>query len=773
MLKHIRHLLCLLAVLPMVMGCSDDVYSSESDDWSGEIPVELDIHYPSTRKFGENDKVKTSFQGGDIIHVLGEFKTRSLTEEGDSIYGTLSRYGAFRYNQDKRSWEAVGDENSQKGKLTWPTIATEGTFTAYFVAGSDGTLTNSPMGAQLLSDITPATDPLEATSGTTPIPYGYAVPLNFTHKCANLTLIELEPMVAESYFFTCEKKENFHNAFQLSLGKDNNDQQTLNFTFLRVPDSKSHDVYISSKVAEMEDENGKTIAKANYFLEPGYYDTFSLFYPAGDNTIRYLDYDYNKIPEGVGGQANTRPDLQANTTYTLTISKSPGVTIISPPSADGWDENGDGVKVDVEEFLKAVCNQQDYYYEENDINTQILEKTANGTRLLHNVDFQHFDYADFEDKEFLPDLKAGLVFDGNHHYIQNLGSSLFYKNYGTIQNLGIENIEIFAISYTAGENNRHGALCMYNRSESATINNIRVKNVEMKVSIQSEIVVGEDGKETHNIGCVIGSNDGTVSEVALGGKFELIVEGKQEDKYKEHVNASVLIGGFVGQNAGTGKIHDVSPLDNEQTITIINKCIGEIGSYSVGGMVGESLGIIADVILADVKIDGSESQGITSYMGGIAGQLNVSEDLSETADLRSCIVSGSVKTGSIHLPPPSLSAASYVGGLVGADLKVPVSDSRAAISIDASAEVVEGGTYAIGGAFGRIREAASDYKFKDIIAYGSLLKGPSNAAESGIDSYVGNFAGIVPAGHTWDDNYAGNGITVRQFSGLQNIGAAQ
>lgn len=774
MFRHIKALLYLAFMLPFLAACSHDWYLTPSDDTDGEIPVEFDFLWPDasgTRGFDEGTLKKT-FVTGDVIHVLGTFNTEALQEDGKKKKGVLKRYGALRY--DGRNWVTVEGEH----KLTWPVIAVDGQFEAYYISGSDGVLTEAPSKVYLLSDLTPSTDPLKAVSDEK-IKYGHAVGLNFHHICAHLTLTDLNPIVATSYWLKREGEQKLNNAFQISLGESTDEettgQPTLNFKFFQVPDTSYNNlVYISGQTVATTttDENdGETVtAKVGYFLEPGLYETFQICYPAGDkSTYEYLQYDYNKIPEDIGGVGvkKTSPDLKGGTTYELSITKSSGVTIVNPPSAEGWDDNGEYYDIDVEEFLKAIYDKKEYT---NNKGTKILEATANGTRLLHNVDFKNFNYEEFKDKTFLPNNMEGSVFDGDYHYIKNLVSPLFRYNYGTIQNVGIDAINITLTSYenTDRDMSRNGALCMWNR-EHATINNVRVTNVDMTVNVKAEIEIGNDGSETHNIGCVMGSNTGKVSGLALAGKFVLKVLNETEE-----VNASVLIGGITGQNAAEGEINDVAFRDEAFSLQITNECKGSIGSYSVGGIVGESSGIVTDVNLRDVTIDGSKSEGITSYMGGIAGQLSVSNT---TASVSSCMVSGSVTAGTTEKHDGvAVISGSYIGGIAGAVLAVPVSDCRTAMSVYGSEAASPGVIYATGGAFGRIRDAADydfNFDFRDLIVFGSALVAPKPKDGAELTSYTGNFAGIVPVGQTWEENYADNNIIIRAFTDVPNIGHTQ
>ena len=764
MFRFIKHTLSLLLVLPLIAGCAENLYPDPRPDSSGEeMPIDFDFRMPATRGTGGTDNNKKTFAEGDVIHVLGTFNTEELQENGSYKKGQTKRYGAYEYKN--RQWVA------QAPKLGWPSVAVNGTFEAYYIGQSNGVLTDlTEIRPILLSDLTkekdkPYCDPMRAESGKEPVKYGHAVKMDFQHLCAYLTLVDLEPQVASAYWFYREDAK-FNNAFRFGMAWDADKKpEDFIFEFCNVSNQEEYDglVYIASDV-ETDFTNGSAVTQANYFLEPGKYETFRLCYPAeaGETYYNYLEYDYNRIPPQAGGTGTTNhePDLKAGTAYKLTVTKSPGITINSPSSGEDWHDGPPYIDVDVEAFLKAVRDKTDY---EED-GTKILEATAEGTRLLCNVDFNYFDYARFEDKDFVPNIMEGLVFDGDYHYIIHLGSSLFRYNYGTIRNLGIRYIKIEAESYEykygEEDNNsdmsRHGALCMWNRS-NATIHNVRVENVEMTVTVRSEIGDGDDSSETHNIGGVLGSNTGSVSEVALSGEFVLNITGAEG----KPVNASVLIGGFVGQNAAEGTISDVSPLESNLSIKINNSCQSAFGSYSIGGVVGESSGFIEGVILSDVIIDGTNSSGVTSYIGGIAGQLTATTN----ASIDACIVSGSVTAGKT-LPYKSITSGSYIGGIAGADLDVSVLNCRTAVSVHGPDSGSDGVIYATGGAFGRIRSATT--RIENIIAYGSALEGPRVAGQK---QYIGDFAGIVYKGQTWEDSFSQKNIHIRSF-GYEPIGIA-
>ena len=779
MFRFLKTILRSTVLLAFLTGCDAERLPVKPVGPSQELPVEFDLDWrgtANTRGFLDETgtQVKTSFQNGDIIHILGVFETNALREDGSYETGKTTRYGALQYNGTTRNWTAV-----EGNQLTWPAIATKGNFKAYFVSGSTGVLTtDTPQLEKTLSEITPTTDPLQAET-TEDIPYGHAVELKFTHICAWLVLKDMQPMVSESYFFSSDgvkdpvtkDPKTFNNAFRLTLGQDPDGTPTLDFNFIQVSYGQYGTVIAGKAQAnESTDVQGNLITTGfvSYFLEPGYYEKFRLTYPSTTaETYPYMNYDFTTIPKDIGDGANTEPDLTGNQLYTLSVTKSPGVIITSPPSSEGWDESDRYVKVDVEKFLKSIHNGESY----NENGTDILESTPNGTKLLVNVDFGFNNYAGFS-PDFKPDVQTGSVFDGNLHYIQNLAAPLFRYNYGTVKNIGITTVTIEATSQDQKElgdeaKNRHGALCMWNR-ENATIDNVRVKDVTMTIHVVSELSSESGGSETHNLGCIVGSNTGTINDVALSGQFLLTIQPHEGND----VNSSVLAGGVAGQCAANGKISNVSPLEGVPTLTIVNTCKGDFGSFSIGGIVGESSGIISEVFLSSISIDNTQSVGVTSYIGGMAGLLTTS-DVS-TSWLASCVVGGRIKAG-VTKPYQRLTSGSYIGGIAGAVLMVPVRDCRSAVSVYGATTADDKNViYATGGGFGRIRTTENEkYDFQDLIAYGSVLSAP-NASDVGMQNYVGNFAGLAPNGWknlSWTE-YVKNTL-VHTFGNIDYIGGYQ
>ena len=780
MLKKKIYLFVLALVAAMSGACTmDDMRRTDRGDCDGEdeMPVAFNISLPATRAI---ENPKTKFTNGDVIHIQGTFQVKL---DGMDQTQTRIRYGAMLF--DGKKWTPL-----EGSDLKWPNTAESGEFVAYFISGSTGVLyhatdeatgeDHSKTRTYRLSDITPDgknsdqdeswSDPLSAE--TSKVTYGDAVKLEFKHICAYLTLSDLEPTVSEHYWFsTPDSEEPLPNAFYLSLTKENTlefKEESIAEAGYTVDNQDGGKLYCVSGKANPVDGKGTV---ANYFLFPGDYSKFVLSYPVSiptidsdgtvqsyGRTLTYMTYDYDQIPENVGNQKNIKPELEAGRTYVLSVTKSPGATITIPPEGGGWDESPDYTEVDPGDFFEHVTRGERY---EKD-GTLILEEIYGGTRLCCNVDFKgNFDYwyGNDDDDPFHPDLPAGLTFDGDYHYIRNAGGPLFHFNDGTIKNLGVKNIEVNFETYEDSEKDndmsRLGALCMYNHP-TGIIENIRMENVSVTARIKT---VDDGSPEAHNIGCILGSNAGRMSQVELSETLTLTVTKSGNSS----MDATVNIGGIVGQNVGMAKIEDVSSLNGTlKVVEISNECKGSKAAFYVGGIVGQNSGYIGGVILPNVTVDGRQSSGNGSYMGGMAGEIVVSSDATggqdANAKLSSCIVSGSVMAGTVVHSSDAASGL-YTGGIAGAVNGLPVEDCRAAVSVEVPADQIQDVTYATGGAFGRIRTTTL---INDIIAYGSVLRGP--------DSYIGNFAGIVPESESWEA-YLGNNIVVRGFFGGQNIGA--
>lgn len=750
----------------------------------GERPVEFTFALPDAgTRAVENPK--TRFTESDVIHIEGVFVMKDGTE--------TIRYGAMSYT-DQGTWKSLAGS-----ELRWPNLAESGTFTAYYVAKqadeeSGGLLHPGGAAVQVRLDaLKNDGDPLMARSPEG-IGYGHAVMLRFHHLCAYLTLNYLEPMVATSYWFTRKTRDGvtFNNAFKLYLDEDKH----LRFAFCQ--DSDNHYtqlgsgqngfVYIASAVSDFNGGNGGVGARTTYFLEPGLYEDFSLVYRNSETEYtEYLQYDYSKIPDSAG-HGKTKPDFRAGVPYVLEINKSSGVTMVSPSDGnETWDTSNECYEVDVEKFLRAISKKEAY----SDKNVQILEKTATGTKLLKNVDFKFAKYDIFGDDDFKPNVTGG-TFDGGNHYIANLGCPLFYINEGIIENLRIKGIDTTrdpagpflvseedAVSRRTNKTydlSRTGGLCRLNR-ETGIIRNVRISDgVKIVVKVKSKKDGSKDengntqGTEAHNVGSVAGSNVGTIRDVELAGDFE--IEVSNHEATQKNLFVQLNVGGIVGQNGANGRISSVNP-DGEPKIKVTNGCKGPLAAFYMGGIVGSNSGYLSDIIVPNLEVDGSGSEGLTAYIGGLAGDLsaNAPEGDAYTAGVTSCTVSGTIRGGNVT-PKGDLTCAILAGGLAGATLHTPVTDCQTAVSVYNTVVDLskEGIVCATGGAFGRIRKEGSDMpSIREIIAYGDALQGPTNIP-AGRVAYIGNFAGLTPDAMSW--NFVELQIIVKTYAGVADIGGS-
>ena len=705
-------------VLLGLSSCGDDVFADRMISAEGLQPVEFEFILPDDM-IGTRapDRPKRLFVEGDVIHIEAFFSVRG--EENSGIY----EYGAMVFNGGK----FVPVEGSM---LLWPYTVDYGKFRAFFVPGSTGSLRVpselgpfelSELNARLDSDgnLLEDTDPLMAESVT--FEWGHVVQLQFEHACTYLSIENMDPGVTDEYRFY---KEDLQTAYRLVLS----DEKRLSLEFVEGGTS-----YIARPAVNYA-ADGEVRTKAGFFLAPGDYSSFQLL---TNNDYGYLSFNTDETKE-----------LQRNWPYILDVQKSQGV-VINKTDEDKWDEEGDYEDIDVPTFLAAIANESDYT---NDSGKQILRKTYNGTELLCNVDFKNYDK--YEELDFDPNVNTGSVFDGGYHFIRNIGHPVFRYNYGMIKNVGFNDIKSTVVSDEQNEqisgekdSSRQGGICCWNRS-GATIQNVRVKNVSITVQILTT-----NSQETHNAGCLVGSNTGTMYEISVSGEFALNVVNHAETA---NMDATVNIGGFVGQNVGV--ISGINPLDGDglSSFNVKNSCHGEVGVYWMGGAVGFNSSTINHVIIPEIEVDSSESTGTGAYIGGLAGRLASDSGTSGSAILSNSMVGGTVKGANSYKNNDN--AHSYTGGIAGGVSQVSVIDCQSVCDVHGPTNKEEGVTYATGGALGRI---LIPLEIENITAYGTILTGPSD--------YIGDFVGILPEGESWDDNYSGKNIVVRQIVN-KNVG---
>lgn len=766
----------IIFLLPYLMGCAEENILSPTEkgkDKQENLPIEFIFSIEDLSSSRAIKNPKRSFSSNDVIHVTGTFEMTPTP--ADPTPSPEVRYGAFYYNAVTGQW--VATEGSE---LTWPTTAESATFEAYYIGGAYDTKnsTQNPGGllavdvpaTKLLSAVVTNADPLHAVTSTS-VSYGNAVRMNFTHLCTYLTLEDIRPMYSAYFYFSTDTAKirpdqsapesashEFHNAFSLVRNNDN----TLTFKF--ISQAENDKVYVSAPTVR-DNSSGSELETVNFFLEPGYYDKFILYYPSSSDNVAYPYLYYLYTPS----EGNTPPQLNAGTAYVLNIMNSPGITIDQKPEEGEpeWNETGQYYEVDVDAFLTAVRENNEYevFDEEQGKNVTIIKKTSNGLELQQNVDFRFAKYILLKN-DSLANVQANSVFDGGLNYIRNLGCPLFNENKGTVKNLGIKTITASEVlldqnsvvtKHDGGEividQSRKGGLCNFNRG---TISNIRISDVTL-----SATVITADENDVDNIGCIIGSNTGSITQVRLSGNLSLKLENDASDS--DGVNSTMNVGGLGGQNVGS--ISDVAPLEGQCNVSIINKCTGELGAFYVGGIVGYSTGYIAGISLSKVDIDASESICTKSFIGMITGEVFTSSGISSTL-LATNIAGGKVIGGSIFRSK-DLDSGSYIGGISGAIVPntnnglITISDCMLVVNmLDNSKANARDIINSTGGCYGRIYAAFETNTINLIL---NKLTYPSTTVK---DLFYGTFAGLVPAGQSWT-NYSGNNIIITNKTDIQ------
>ena len=770
MKKFIYIFIALVSIFNL-SSCRDDEFELNLETGNIEgTPVKFEVNIADLldTRSEINDSSKKSFKSGELIHIRGVFKCKDLDNPGEFIY--KNQYGVMKY-AGKGTWNPLNSTVA----LSWPGTAVSASFTAYYINGSTGVLSGQTMDAKLLSDYKFGEDPLFAEN--IDVPYGHTVRLEMSHIFSYFTISEMSSGITGELFFTIPKEdgnsdyENLNNAFRL---KFNPETYEMTPEFTREPSKVYKDsndeglVFIEGEGKLYETDEGIVMTQVSYFLEPKKYHKFSLLYPRTRNTTAtYMTY--NRDLTSVIGEEG----FVANGAYEFSILKSMGVVVVEEPN-DGWDDKSDPwVLIDVEKFLRAANAGTEYWEPDPETGelVQILESTIDGSKLIRNVDFHNFYYEKFGSHDDLPEFTPDLTntFEGGYHYIFNMACPLFNSNNGIIRNLGIRNVNSKDHPLVSNENlstswggtfdtSYNGAIARINYG---TVSNIRVINLELEIKIQTSHPEAPT-REAHNASFLFGSNRGNVYDLRLAGAFKITVKNNDDN-----IMPQVIIGGLAGQNLGT--ISGVATLEDDDfsdpeftpSYTIINECQGDNGVYLAGGIVGNNTGNIYDVLMSGIKVDGTQSQGVESRMGGMIG--NIAPSNANPAQISGCIIRGNVKAG-VTKSVTNIDALSYIGGLAGStNIQAFITNCSVAVGVTGTSYYDNLVTYGAGGAFGRIEATvgAIEGSIQTLAAFGSTLSGNVN---------VGNFAGIAPIDYEWA-HWANNGVNVKQYTGRENIGA--
>lgn len=777
MIKRIIYTTFIFIFLFSFSSCNDESLDSWQDDkelnLEGEIPVLFDIFGPEDTLTRSVESQKPKFNEGDVIHIEATFYNNSGASA--TSYAAMKLMG--------RSWTFTDGT-----ELLWPYDADFGEFRAFYLPQLNGALRKGTHSDKVLLSNLEKTeskadydqDPLKAI--TFRYEYGHAVELHFTHACTYLTFINLDPGVSD-YFWLVNKNDNnatngegslkgLNNAFYLELTSDNK----LDIKFFKDEENAyGEETYVAGKSIIYPNEGGSgsyvSRVMVSFFLEPGDYRNIELRTSTNHPYLALV--------------SDETSNLEAHRPYVIDAVKSNGLTYTLEDD-EAWSEEGEYVVV-VKDFIEAAVIGKDYSVDDGTgNNVGILEAISNGVILLQNVKFpdNQEDYDDIwgKDSDFTPNIPSGRVFEGDHHYISNLKQPLFQYNAGTIQNLGLKNVDCDVESKYLGnaDNNdykydrsRRGALCLWNRA-GGLISNIRIESLELNIK-----VTGGDQIHKHYAGGVCGSNEGSITDISFKGDFFVSVDNADNTKV---VDSEVMIGGITGENVGS--IYRVSPIDgsgSEEKIKVTNNCRGDGGVFSMGGAVGYNTGVIENISLPAVEVDGSLSDGYQQYTGGLVGRLRGGQS---TNLVFSCTVGGSVRVGHISSYGTEMQDSyMYTGGLAGSCMVFTVTDCATTCSVDGNPSsdgtnntsgLENNSRYATGGVFGIILADSGEDRnnISNITGWNTGISGPANTTNE-YESYFGTFSGLAPADKLWKD-YSSAGVTVKSQSGIDSeIGASK
>ena len=810
-MKRLIYTQILLAMLVGFASCQQDpdLMPEQEVERTDNLPIQLEVSIGSAVDTRSVEQAKRFFSAGnpetgetaDIIHIESTFHL-----EEDGITSIQKRYCALEFTEEGK-WVQKGGSN-----FAWPNTAVSGDFKAYYVHGSTGELTaNEGSGSTtttqtLFTDLVDGRDPMRAD--TVGFRYGHTVGLRFEHILTHLTIIELDAGIDDRLSIEAEPEKpvssdtgvqggttgaEFNNAFKISLANGSSGPE-INFEFLRVEDKTTKQATVQAPTELVRDKQTRQEScQVGFFLEPDcIYNKFNIYYSTG---AQYLEY--------VNSDPNSKDVLKGNNRYTFNVKKSAGVTITQKPEQK-WDESDDFTEiVDAEGFLTAITKNEGYIEDK----VVILEPTTNpiGTRLIRNVKFKDPYYHVFPHEEdveagipaydFVPNVGDDNVFDGGYHYIKELCCPLFFENHGTIKNLGFLDMNIGGPKYgpwlSMEAYKEEKSVKTYDYSNTGAVatqnygrmQNIRIKNLTVNVGVVSGTGDTEASLEVHSVGALFGINTsgGYAEQVHLSGNIDITVDNAQNTD-----SPRVYVGGLAGQNVGSlidvSQLVDNSPELKEDhkpkpaSIRITNKMFGGTGDYEIGGIVGNNTGKLSEVSIPTtptaangnaeaVTIDCSQSFGVISYLGGVAGIA----DSSQGNEISSCLIGSGTLTAGTTGKTAYADAYSYTGGLVGVyHERTHIYNCTTFCSVIGATAGSNTLTLATGGIFGEIKkiqanesgQADPEGTMGPLAAFGKQLEGDN----------AGCFAGLVyGTDKTWDNTY-NERADVKAFGNTPYIG---
>lgn len=689
---------------------------------SGGVLTRVTVNDDYKQEFIEVTEGEDGMKRGDFLHVSATFTL--LGEDGQPVESgaeTVTQYECLQFENGE--WHSTDNT-----VLTWPWNAEEGTFTVYYMSGSNGLLTVNDPEEFELSNVTYDTDPLMAVAEN--VPYGYAVPLVFHHLCTKLSIIDVSTRGSE-YWAKITREDGTRMANQFSLTRNGNNELTFAF--------KTKDADENPYVSTQRTEEGYV----SYYLAPGDYEGMSL-------TYRY-DRPYLTL------NLEELNNLEKEHSYVVSITDNQGSISIDEDEDDWWEEPGENVdeveldQSDIDGFLKAICDGTAYSHD----GTPVLAVIEEGTELLVNVKFNSDTFGDHD----LPNT----VFDGNYHYIQCVKRPLFNLiNGGRIQNLSMYNVEIKQEKVTSV-----GAIARESTQEGEAIRDVRLHDISI------EVTPTENYNQACDVGALIGVSNSTMSDIYLGGNISV----KAYTIDTERQLGTINVGGLIGQLNASGQLNNVSRLEEETTgcITVNSSCTNKLGDRNTGGLVGLSNGHVADCVLNNATVDASQTRGIMVYTGGLVGMargtVGTHAATINANGIFNSTYSGIIKCGRAYSTntegEESVEGHAYAGGAVGyaywsdniegneifGTIEGPIGDGEEEFT------PWENSIYATGGLFGQAYNAPTSgnttwISFEDV---------GSNDSEK--EFYVGKIAGRA------DENSTVNFNTSHVTGNWENIGA--
>lgn len=677
-LRRYISLLAIAILMGSLFGCTDSLVNDEKPR-DPNHPIEVSFTAERlTDSFMTRAGAKTTFQEGDVIQVSAVFTLTDGSTEAQYTCRELDANGEWGPGRTATS-------------MTWPVEATTGSFTAYYIPSAKGSLAvDEPIEAVLLDSIADDTDPLVAEKAD--VTYGHAVNLSFKHLCTRLILQHVKTANADEYWLTCNNDGGLKNAYQITLDAD----KKLNFEFITFG---TFNDATPAKIARR-----KANDEVAFYLVPGNYDNMKLNY---SYYRPYLQFDASK-----DATIEVIKNLEAHHSYILDVSKTLGaVNIETEP--DWHDPEDDkpitlGDQTEIQAFLEAIGNGNDYYAKDESGNQGVQVLSANGSTvtLLRNVDF------DNKNKGISGIVPNTISFNGNHYNIMNLKDALFENVYGSVFDLGLMNVDI-DYNFNEEKGDRKLQIGTLARYSSGDVDNVRLK--EVNIEFQGQNITGQ----TFDVGGLIGGNttDGDVSNIVLEGSIQVKATGN---------TMSILnLGGVIGQNGGS--ISALSFKDESTTLNVTNEIKGT-GTLVVGGIVGSNTGTISNTILT-TTVDASNGKGTHNYTGGLVGDLNAGA-------LTDCAVSGTVKGGDVE-GVAEMNNLSYAGGIAGCMGGATMSTCTAfneVIGYSDTKDPVDMKAYTAGGIIGGLSRNESSVNIKGCAVWAKL----SHA------EYIGWMAGVWP-----------------------------